>query len=97
MVSVAMAAFLYSEVEVEQFNAIHDNGQFVDMHAVELYMVSEEDDTKEDRIFYSLGKTCPLQRGEGCRNCRAFKDKLWYCQSMVSEKVARNHLAKTRV
>ena len=60
----------------------------------ELRYVSDADETGEDRLVYGFGSVCPLARGSGVDVCKAFKSKHNCCQSVVSEWLARNYLAK---
>ena len=70
------------------------SNKFVDMHEVELFNPSEQDDTGEDRVIYGFGTTCPLPLTPGIKECRSFKDKLCGCRSAISETASRLHLAK---
>jgi len=60
----------------------------------ELTYVTEQDDTGEDRLIYGFGQSCPLELANGVVVCRSFKNKFNCCQSVVSESLARNYLAK---
>ena len=56
--------------------------------------MNEEDDNGEDRPVYEWGPTCPVELVDSAHTCKPFKLKHNGCQSVVSETMARNYLAK---
>jgi hypothetical protein len=86
--------FKVSPREIRVLDKLYDEGKFV-LHDNEMYMnVKAEDDTGEDRIVYGFGLMCPLPVKKGSPWCQSYRTTYRCCQSVISEKMARNFLAK---
>ena len=80
--------------DIAYLESATENLDFLDRDATDLFLVSEEDDTFEDRVIYGFGNTCPLELSDSNGQCRSFKEKLYGCRSCISAGVAKNYLAK---
>ena len=85
--------YSYSPEALAEMEMEHQDEKFLDPDEVELLYVDEADDTGEDRILYGWGKVCPIARLDGVNTCKSFT-RHNCCESVVSESMARNYLAK---
>ena len=86
--------FKVSPREIRVLDKLYDEGKF-SVHNHEMFQnVLAEDDTGENRIVYGFGVKCPLPVKTGSTWCKTYRTTYSCCQSVVSEKMARNFLAK---
>ena len=76
------------------FDVLHADQLFLMADDTELAYVAPEYDTGEDRMLYGFGQICPIELNAGVDLCKSFKAKHNCCQSVVSETMARNYLAR---
>ena len=92
--SMLTTTFQYSLEAIAEMEVAHRNETFMKSDEKELDYVNEEDDIGADRMVYGWGTDCPIELADGVHECKSFKGKHNCCQSVISEAMARNYLAK---
>ena len=92
--SMLTTSLQYSAEAIADMEKLHKVGTFIKADETELAYVTEEDDNGADRMVYGWGTTCPVELVDGVHECKSFKGKHNCCQSVISESMARNYLAR---
>ena len=91
----AANSFRHPDEKLEELETKHDTQQFLNAKETELWVVNQDDDDGTNRMIHNFGDVCPIPLGAGIEVCQAFNaQKLYRCRSCVSEKCARNYLAR---
>ena len=89
----ATNSFRHPDEKLDELEALHEAQQFLNAKETELWVVNQDDDDGANRMIHNFGDVCPIPLGAGIEVCQAFQ-KLYRCRSCVSEKCARNYLAR---
>ena len=89
-------SFGYSASDHDWLAELDEDLTFLEPKEIEKWLVDRHDDHPDAlRRTWGFGSVCPLQMAPGQGDvCKSFKDKAESCKSCVSERAARNYLAR---